>query len=101
MVGGVEPTSPKPIEVNTGSILHGAEEIGRHGAFELPSASVLLEGEVEQFSTKNGLSQNIQSRCWLTVGVRTKLHNGLAIGHDGNLVTALHVRHHKFWVAAL
>ena len=91
VVGRVEPAAPEPVEVHPRGVLHGAEEVRRRRMFEGPATAVLLEGVVEQVTAHHGLTQNVQSRGGLAVGVVAKLVDRLRVGHDGadaGLVTA-------------
>ena len=41
---------------------------------------------VKELAAHDGFAQNIECGGRLSVGVVTKLHDALGIGHDGNLV---------------
>src|SRR6056300_1039382 len=73
MICGVEPASPKPIQINTRSVFHGTEEICRRRMLEGPTTAVLLECIVEQLTTHYGFTENVQCCRRLAVGIITEL----------------------------
>ena len=46
-IGSEKPTAPKPVQIHTTGIFHGAEKIGRSGVFKGPAAAIFLEGIIE------------------------------------------------------
>ena len=101
MVGCIEPTPPEPIKIPGRGVFHRPEEIRRHRTLELPSTRVLLKGKIEKLSPQNRLPQDIQSRCGFAVCIGTKLHDRFAVGHDRDLIGALHIRDDQFRFASL
>ena len=59
VVGGVKPAAPKPVEILSAGVFHGAEEIRRSRPLEGPAAGVLLEGVVELLPAEHALAQNV------------------------------------------
>ncbi len=91
VVGGEEPAPPEPVEIHPRSLFHGAEQVGGGGPLELPASGVLAEREIEQLTAENGLAQDDQRRGRLGVGIVAELHERFRVGHDGDLLLALHV----------
>ena len=73
MVRGEEPATPEPVEINSGCILHGTEEICGCRSLEHPALRILPECKIKQLPPHDGLSQHDQGRRRLGVGILIKL----------------------------
>ena len=50
----VKPAVPKPVEIYTGCLFHGAEKISRVGLFKCPSTGILFKCHIKKFTTHDG-----------------------------------------------
>ena len=91
----VEPSAPKPVQVNARSIFHRAEEIGGCWMLVGPTIAIFLKRIIEQLTSHDGFSQNIQTRSRLRISIGTKVDDILRIGHNGLqlILRHLHVIH--------
>ena len=93
LIGGIEPSAPKPIQVHRRGVFHGAEQVRGFGALESPAATILAEGKVEQLAAHDGFAQNIQGRGGLGIGIVPELQQAFRVGHDRDLIVAGHETH--------
>ncbi len=77
VLGRVEPSAPKPVQVDPRGVFHGPKKVGRHGSLELPAPRVGAKRVVEQLAAEHGLAQDVQRGGWLCIGIVAKLQNRL------------------------